>query len=108
MIATIIKILGETASHTESSYIRVEFQDEGKKWYKTDLVRGYRNFKNWEKLLKVGNMLSGLILKDKMTVDADSPVKHLKGKELKKYLITKKYNSLSDEEKAHFNFYQKI
>lgn len=41
-------------------------------WAKTDLVPSFRNFKRWEDLLKVGNVLDLLQMKTDDTVDADS------------------------------------
>ncbi len=60
------------------SFIRVYFKikDEEKAgefiWAKTDVVPSFRNYARWEKVLKVGNVLSHLTFKEDKTVDADS------------------------------------
>lgn len=56
-------------------FIRVYFRIHSKKgtqWAKTDLVPTFRNFKHWEKLLKVGNRIADFRMKDSQTIDADS------------------------------------
>jgi len=80
MILEIIKILPLKMSRTEGVYFRVEFKGDNGRWYKTDIVPGYRNFKRWERVLKVGNRVFNLQLKDSMTVDADSQVMLLTGR----------------------------
>lgn len=77
MIATITKIDEPKESRSgKYSFRRVHFEafdEEGnKEWYKTDLCDTFRNYANWKSLLKIGNTLSNLELKDKTTVDADS------------------------------------
>lgn len=72
MIYEIIKILPEKKSNNGNTYIRVEFIDENKKFFKMDLCREFRNFPRWQPLLKVGIRVMGVIEKDKMTIDADS------------------------------------
>lgn len=69
----IIKILPEKKARMGgNSYIRVEFLDEAKDWYKTDLCRNYRNFSRWAGLLKVGTIITGVQLLNKDSIDADS------------------------------------
>lgn len=72
----ITKIDRPKVSRSEYSFTRVYFQivnPTGKtSWAKTDLVGSYRNFPRWEPLLREGNKLQGLRMKDKSTVDADS------------------------------------
>ena len=74
------------ASRNGGAFLRVYFQMKEKNlklevgepvpkkyfWAKTDLVPGYRNYKRWEELLKVGNVLKNLQLKTENTVNADS------------------------------------
>lgn len=69
----IIRILPEKKARMGgNSYIRVEFMNEAKEWYKTDLCRNYRNFSRWAGLLKVGVVITGLQLLNKDSIDADS------------------------------------
>jgi len=73
MIGEITKILPIRNSRNYGDlYIRVTFKLEGRGWAKTDLVPGFRNYKRWRKLLKVGNILGNLKMKDEKTIDADS------------------------------------
>jgi hypothetical protein len=62
--------------HSGDAYIRVYFdvkQEDGtKKWAKTDIVTKFRNYKKWKNLLVVDNIISGLVMKDSVTVSADS------------------------------------
>lgn len=81
MIAEIIKILPIKKSQTEGAYIRVEFKGENGSWYKTDLVPGYRNYIKWAKVLKVGNRVFNVELKDSQTINADSQVMLLTGQQ---------------------------
>ena len=55
-----------------NKFIRVHFKLENGKWAKTDLVPGFRNFRRWKRLLKIGNVIGNIRLKNKDTVDADS------------------------------------
>jgi len=54
------------------AFVRVYFKLENEGWAKTDLVPTFRNYAKWKPLLKIGNYLSGLKMKDSETVDADS------------------------------------
>lgn len=72
MIGEIIRIWSLKKSRNGNSYRRVEFKMEDNSWAKTDLCPGYRNYDRWKKYIKVGTVLSGLILKEKGCVDADS------------------------------------
>ena len=81
-IGRINKIDHIKASKTEGAYMRVYFtvKDEEKStpekkvyfWAKTDIVPTYRNYKHWKNILEVGNVLSGLVLRNPTTIDADS------------------------------------
>jgi len=80
--ATIKKILPLKRGNG-TDYFRVIFETEAGRMLKTDLCPRFRNWKNWERVLKVGNRLGDLELKDFLgstsqkilTVDADqSPV----------------------------------
>lgn len=83
MIGEIIKILPFKKSRNEGVYLRVEFKLKDGKWAKTDLVPGFRNYRRWKNLLKIGNWLSNLHLKDSQTVDADSFPHLLEGEKIK-------------------------
>ena len=72
MNAEIIKILPEKKSRNGGVYLRVEFRMENGKWAKTDLVPGFRNYERWKNLLRPGNIIGNLRMKDEKTVDADS------------------------------------
>lgn len=66
-------------------YIRVHFKMVDGRWAKTDLVINFRNFRRWERLLRVGNIIGNLRMKDEKTVDADSwPLILLDGKKKKR------------------------
>ena len=82
MIAEIIKILPPKKSRDgKNIYYRIEFKEIKKgKWYKTDLVCSFRNFKRWQKYLREGNILANLRLKDEETIDADSKPILIKGR----------------------------
>ena len=58
-------------SRNGGKFLIIFFKTEDGKWLKTNLVKSYRNFKQWKPLLRVGNILEGLVLIDKETVDAD-------------------------------------
>lgn len=72
MRATITKIDKKKVSANGNKFIRVYFTLEDGKWSKTDLCPDFRNYARWKKLLKVGNILSGIELKNNQTVNADS------------------------------------
>ena len=72
MTGEIIKILPLTKSVNGNSYIRVEFKLSNGKWAKTDICPDYRNYQRWKNIIKVGNNLDNLILKNNDTIDADS------------------------------------
>jgi len=76
MICEIIKIHLPQKSRNGNTYLRVEFKMEGGGWLKTDLCYDFRNWSRWKKILKIGNLIGNLILKDATTIDADSrPIK---------------------------------
>lgn len=52
-------------------YFEIAMVDGSTKWAKTDLVPSFRNYKHWKDMLIVGNVLTGLRLKQNQTVDAD-------------------------------------
>lgn len=90
MIGQITKIDQMKASrNSKEAFVRVYFklQIESKNfiWAKTDLVPTFRNYKKWKPLLKVGNILDGLILRGKETIDADSNPIFLKNSEVKNF-----------------------
>lgn len=60
------------SANGDTSFIRVEFILEDGTWAKTDICKAYRNFKNWQGLGVVGNVLDNLILKSKGEINADS------------------------------------
>jgi len=81
MKGRITKIDPLKESHNKNqAYHRVYFQvrevDEEKKlinkWYKTDLVTKFRNYKRWSPHLQIGAVFYGLKRKDDKTIDADS------------------------------------
>ena len=51
-------------------------------WAKTDLCPSFRNWKNWKDLLKIGNTLGGLEMKNSTTIDADCPVRFISSEEV--------------------------
>ena len=67
---------------------RIYFELDGNIWAKTDLVIGFRNFKRWDRVARVGNVLEGLVMKDEATVDADSWPKLVKAKVVVKEALT--------------------
>ena len=85
MTGKIIKIdqLKQSRNQGQTFY-RVYFEMISGDWTKTDIVPGFRNFKRWKNHLKVGNVLSGLRLKGRDTVDADSYPKFVRCEELVK------------------------
>lgn len=52
------------------------------KWYKTDLVTKFRNYKRWSPYLQVGSIFIGLKKKDEHTIDADSKFTYEGNKEI--------------------------
>ena len=72
MNATISKIHPLKRSRNGNSFIRVEFQMEDGAWATTDLCPSYRNYNRWHSLLQVGRQLTGLSMRGKSKVDADS------------------------------------
>ena len=72
MKGTITKIDPLKNSRNKEGYIRVHFKMEDGSWAITDLVPSYRNYGRWKNLLRKGTDLSGLMMKSKMKVDADS------------------------------------
>ena len=87
MIGEIIKILPLKKSRNEGDYKRVWFRMEDRKVLKTDLVKGFRNYWRWQKLLREGNRLFNLKIKktkDGEMVDADSWPMLLNGQKISK------------------------
>ncbi len=83
MIYEIIKIHPKQKSINGNAFIRVEFKDGDGVWRKTDLCPDYRNYNRWKDLLVVGNKLTGLELKDDLTINADSmPSQYLSDEDL--------------------------
>lgn len=80
MEAEITKILPFTKSRNSGTYMRIEFKLEGGSWAKTDIVIGFRNYRRWKRVARVGNIVKGLKIKDLITIDADSPVQIVNGK----------------------------
>lgn len=72
MMVELIKLLPPQESRNGGTFIRVEFKSQDGKFYKMDLVLGFRNFQRWKKWLKVGNRFGNVFLRDKETIDADS------------------------------------
>jgi len=66
-----------TKQGTMGFYQRLEFKDQNGKWYKTDTVIGFRNYARWRKVLRlgIGTHITNYIIKDELTIDADSPIK---------------------------------
>lgn len=82
MRATITKIDPPKASKYQATFIRIYFNGDDGKWYQTDVVPVYRNYKNWKPVLEsgVGTVVDGLQTKwsygriGNSKIDADSPV----------------------------------
>ena len=73
MWGEIIKIdKAKKSKHPGDEFVRVYFKLENKKFAKMDLVSTFRNFARWKGLLRVGNFIDNLRLRDEKTVDADS------------------------------------
>ena len=72
MTGEIIKILPYKKSKNGGTYLRVEFKMEDGGWAKTDLVPGFRNYWRWKRVMRVGNVLRNLKMRDAITIDADS------------------------------------
>jgi hypothetical protein len=71
--ATITKIDSKKKGNG-AMFKRIYFEPENPAdgtWLKTDLCDTYRNWNRWRSLLAEGNLIGGLILKDKRTVNAD-------------------------------------
>jgi hypothetical protein len=98
MFGEIIKILDPKQSRNGNTYRRVEFKMEDGGWAKTDLCYDYRNWDRWRKVLRVGNKLFNLRMKDSITVDADSLPLLLEGR---KVFTGKRY---SEEELCKMGF----
>jgi len=67
---------------------RIYFELDGNIWGKTDLVIGFRNYRRWDKVARVGNVLDGLVMKNADTVDADSWPVLVKAKVVVKEALT--------------------
>jgi len=72
MLGTITKIHELKESRNGNWFMRVEFRLKNGDWAKTDLCPSFRNYERWKYLLKVGVDLTGLNLKRKGEVNADS------------------------------------
>jgi len=73
MTGTITKISPYKKSRNSNSYLMVEFKmAKDGSWARTFLCPDYRNWKNWKKLIRVGNILTGLQMKSADMIDADS------------------------------------
>lgn len=84
MIAEVIKILPYQKSVNGNSYMRIFLKTDDGSFLKTDICPGFRNFKRWRKVARVGNKLANLKLKDAWTVDADSTPLLLTGRQVLK------------------------
>lgn len=103
MVGKIIKIDDLKRSRNEDqAFKRVYFKvakTEGERpdfaWAKTDLVPTFRNYARWKDLLKVGNFIGGVELKDEVTVNADcNPYLISEGNDLGEDLILAKQAKL--------------
>ena len=74
MTAEIIKIKSFKSRYGGNCYL-VCFRSAKGKSYNSYIYPKMRNFVRWRKVLKVGIVLSGLRLKNKKLVDADSKFK---------------------------------
>ena len=78
MKATILKI-----SHKPSQYggkfTYVYFKGEDGKSYRSCIGSHFGNYRRWEGLCKIGNVLDGLVVKGKGLIDADSFPKLVEG-----------------------------
>lgn len=75
MILEIIKLNSLKNSRNGGSYMMVEMKDpETKKWYRTYLCPGFRNYTRWRRVARAGNYIriNNLIMKSDNTIDADS------------------------------------
>lgn len=77
MILTVHKIHEPAINAYGKTYIRVTFLSDDGIWFKTDLVRGFKNFKNWKLVLKAGinTRLDDLVIRRMGEVDGDSKPK---------------------------------
>lgn len=64
-------------SHHGNTYIRIEFKDalSGKGYLKTDVVKEFRNYKNWKEIIDKANIGSWISVPNESikgdTIDAD-------------------------------------
>lgn len=75
MILEIIKINPLKNSRNGGSYLMIEMKDpETKKWYRTYACPGFRNYRRWRRVARVGNYIriKNLLLKSDDIIDADS------------------------------------
>ena len=73
MKARIFKTSNLFSPTNKRPYKRIFFKTEEEEVYITDVVPGFRNFKNWEGLTEEGNVLDGLVrIGETNRVDADS------------------------------------
>lgn len=89
MKAKITKVDPLKVSRAEKSFRRVYLMLEDGSWAKTDVVPSYRNYKNWKfpiELFEKGEevFISGVELRAKQEVDADSDVSLSTGFEIQK------------------------
>ena len=72
MKAQITKIKKSVSRITGADVYMVCFKDEEGKARNSWIDSSYRNFKNWNGLLKVGNTLENLVTNGRGNIDADS------------------------------------
>jgi hypothetical protein len=69
------KIQNKVSPVNDCQYHRIHLKGNDGQHYMTDIVPGFRNYKQWKPLLKVGNVLAGLEILSPGKIDADSKVK---------------------------------
>jgi len=77
MIATIITIQRKLSQYG-GYYFLVTMKGENSKSYFTYIYPKMRNYSHWKPLLKEGITLTGLNIKSKNLIDADSLIKEIK------------------------------
>ena len=102
MIAEITKLLPYKESQTEGVYLTIQMKDiKTGKFLETFIVPGYRNSKKWQKVARVGNMLTfwNLKMKSDNLIDADTTPMLLTGRRKKIELMpTEKIKKTINEE----------
>lgn len=71
---TILKIT-EAPSRNGGKFYWIFFKGEDGTSCKTMVNPAYGNFRRWSPIMKVGNVVNGLVFKGKALVDADSQVR---------------------------------